>query len=164
MKDSAFTDQDYNLWVLIAQTRHAMLKARQQELSQYNIPARQAAVLFAIQAIGDKATPAEIARVVFRESHSVSELLSRMEKQGLVKKVKDLDKRNLVRVTLTEKGREANYQSTKRESIHRIMSSLSEEKRQQLGSCMRILWDSALKEIGKDYKMPFLPSPVFRTK
>ena len=148
MRDSAFTDEDYNLWVLVAQTRHAMFKARQEELIRYNIPARQAAVLFAIQAIGDKATPAEISRWLFRKSHSVSELLSRMEKQGLVKRVKDLDKRNLVRVTLTEKGREAYNQSTKRESIHKIMSSLSEEKRQQLRSCLQQLWDRALKELG----------------
>ncbi len=124
------------------------MKARWEELAQYNVPPVQAAVLFIIQAIGYRATPAEISRWFFRQSHSVSELLSRMEKGGLVRKVKDLDRKNLVRVELTEKGRETYHQSMKRVSIHNIMSSLSEEEHQQLRSCLQKLRDKALKEIG----------------
>jgi DNA-binding MarR family transcriptional regulator len=158
MKNYSATDQDYNLWILLAQTRDAILKARQKELDQYGISTSQAAVLFVIQAIGDRATPAEISRWLFREPHSVSTLLSRMEKQGLVRKVKDLDRKNLVRVVITEKGREAYYQSTKRESIRGIMSSLSEEERQQLTSSLRKLRDEALKR-AVSLKPP-VPSPV----
>ena len=69
-----------------------------------------------------------------------------MEKQGLVRKVKDLDRKNLVRVVLTEKGREAYYHSTKRESIHQIMSFLSEEERQQLRHCLQTLRDKAREQ------------------
>ena len=104
-----------------------MYKARTRELFQYGITPAEAAVLVIVQAIGEKATPAEISRWLFREPHSISGLLARMEKQGLVRKVKDLDRKNLVRVVITEKGQQAYQQSTKRESIHRIMSSLSEE-------------------------------------
>jgi hypothetical protein len=39
-------DEDYNLWVLLAQTRHALFKVRQKELDQYNLRSRRAAVLF----------------------------------------------------------------------------------------------------------------------
>ena len=138
-------DQDYNLWMLLNKARDAVLKARRKELYQYNIPNRQAAALFAIQAIGDKATPIEIARWLFRESHSVLGLLSRMEKKGLVRTSKDLDRRNMVRVTLTEQGREAYSQSMKQESIHKIMAALSEEERQQLASSLQALLAEALK-------------------
>jgi DNA-binding MarR family transcriptional regulator len=138
------TDQDYRLWVLLNQVRDAVLRARQKELNQYNISASQAAVLLVIEAIGPKATPAEISRRVFRKPHSVSGILSRMEKKGLVRRLKDLDRKNLIRVVLTEKGREAYYQSTKQESIRQIVSSLSEEERQQLTSCLHTLRDKAL--------------------
>ncbi len=138
-------DQDYNLWMLLNQAGDAVLKARRKELYQYNIPTSQAATLLVIEAIGDKATPGEIARWLFREPHTVFGLLSRMEKKGLVRTSKDLDRKNMVRVTLTDKGKQAYHQSTKRESIRRIMSSLSEEQRQQLASSLQALRDEALK-------------------
>ena len=153
MKSS--NDQDYRLWVLLNQVRDAVLKARQKELNQYNISASQAAVLLVIEAIGPKATPAEISRRVFRKPHSVSGILSRMEKKGLVRRLKDLDRKNLTRVVFTEKGREAYYQSTKRESIRQIMSSLPEEERKQLTSSLQTLRDKALGELGVRRPLPF---------
>lgn len=156
MKD--FTeDKGYELWVLLAQTREAMYKARQKELRRYNLSPRQSAVLFIIQAIGDKVTPAEISRWLLRESHSVSEIISRMEKQGLLKKVRDLDRKNLVRIELTEKGSEAYNQAIKRDSIHTIMSALSDEKRRQFSTMLKTIRDRALKESGKELRTLFPP-------
>jgi DNA-binding MarR family transcriptional regulator len=156
MKD--FTeDKDYELWVLLAQAREAMYKARQEELRRYNLSPRQSAVLFIIRAIGDKVTPAEISRWLLRESHSVSEIISRMEKQGLLKKVRDLDRKNLVRIELTEKGSEAYNQAIKRESIHTIVSALSDEERRQFSSTLKTIRDRALKETGKELRTPFPP-------
>ncbi|MFC1951425.1 MarR family winged helix-turn-helix transcriptional regulator [Chloroflexota bacterium] len=149
-------DQVYILWVLLAQTRHAIAKARKKALRKYNMSTTQAGTLFVIHAIGDKATPAKISRWLFREPHSVSELLGRMEKKGLVKKVKDLDKKNQVRIMLTEKGRETyHHQSINPEPLNRIMSSLSDEERRQLRSYLLILWDNTMKELGMEQEMPF---------
>ena len=154
MKDSPPIDLDYNVWQWLTLTRHAILKVRQKELDRYNIHAMQVSVLFIIQAIGDKATPAQISRWLIVEPHSISELLTRIEKQGLVRKSKDLDRKNLVRVALTEKGRKAYNQSTKRESIHKIMSSLSEGELKQLRSYLQILRHRALEELGRKPEMP----------
>jgi len=150
-------DKDYELWVLLAQAREVMYKARQQELRRYNLSPRQSAVLFIIRAIGDKVTPAEISRWLLRESHSVSEIISRMEKQGLLKKVRDLDRKNLVRIELTEKGSEAYNQAIKRDSIHTIMSALSDEERRQFSTMLKTIRDRALKESGKELGTPFPP-------
>ncbi len=156
MKD--FTeDKDYELWVLLAQAREAMYKARQRELRRFNLSPRQSAVLFIIRAIGDKVTPAEISRWLLRESHSVSEIIGRMEKQGLLKKVRDLDRKNLVRIELTEKGSEAYNQAIKRDSIHTIMSVLSDEERRQFSTMLKTIRDGALKESGKEIEVPFPP-------
>lgn len=146
------------MWWFLAQTREAMLRARQQELRQYNISARHASVLFIIQAIGETATPAEIARWLFRKRHSVSELLRRLETQGLVRRVKGLQRKNQVNVLLTEKGREVYQQSTKRHSVHRILHVLSKEQRRQLRSCLHLLRRQALKELRIEDQIYFPPS------
>jgi len=117
------------------------------EASQFGISAPQTQVLFFVQAIDGPVTPAQLSRLLFRQSQSVSGLLTRMEKQGLVKRVKDLDRRNQVRIVMTEKGRQAYNQSTQRKSIQRIMSSLSKEERRQLKSYLQTLKDKALKEL-----------------
>tara|TARA_Y100000031_G_C8173495_1_gene362924 strand:+ start:509 stop:1012 length:504 start_codon:yes stop_codon:yes gene_type:complete len=139
-------DDDHELWWLLSQARHALSLARKRELKQYHLSSAMSSILLAINAIGDKATPADIARWIWRQPHSVFVLLRRMEKNGLVTLNKDLHRKNLIRVALTSKGREAYAQSLVRESIHNAMSSLSEEDRQKLRSCMYKLWDSALKE------------------
>ena len=145
------------LQVLLFQARDAIFRAREQELSQYGISNAQAAVLFIIQKIGYRATPAEISRWLFRQAHGVSTLLDRMEKVGLVEKVKDLDRKNLVRISITEKGHQAYRESTRQEPIHRILSSLSEEERRQLKSLLLKVRDTALEEIRID-KPPYPPT------
>jgi DNA-binding MarR family transcriptional regulator len=157
MKNISPMDEDYNLWVLLHQTTDAVLRARQKELDQFGISVIEVGVLVVIQTIGEKATPSEISRRIFREPHSVSALLNRMEKKGLVKKTQDLDRKNLVRVSITEKGRQAYDKSTRRKSIYRVISSLSEEERQQLRSFLEKLRTKAFKELTVEYKPPPLP-------
>jgi len=157
MKNISPVDEDYNLWILLHQTTDAVLRARQKELDQFDISVIEVGVLVVIQAIGEKATPSEISRRIFREPHTVSALLNRMEKKGLVKKTQDLDRKNMVRVSITEKGRQAYDKSTKRKSIYKMISSLSEEERQQLRSCLEKLRNKAFKELTVEYKPPPLP-------
>ena len=155
MRNNLSADPDYDLWVLLSQSGSLMLRARNKELSQYDLTARQAAVLFIISAIGDKATPTDIAKWLLREPHSVSSILIRMEKEGLISKAKDLHKKSRRNVALTEKGKRALGQSSKRESIHEIMSCLSKEECQQLRLTLEKLRNEALNRITTVSKMPF---------
>jgi DNA-binding MarR family transcriptional regulator len=82
-----------------------------------------------------------------------------MAKAGLVKRTKDLHRRNWVRVTLTEKGQQAYKQALKRKSVQKIMSSLTESERQKLKSLLETLRNKGLKELGMDAKK--LPVPKF---
>ncbi len=140
-------DEDYNLWLLFAVTRRATAKARHKELSQYGITLEQAGVLYVIKHIGRKIILSEIARFILREAHTISTLIDRMVAKGLVKKIKDLDRKNLVRVEMTEKGQKAYDNTTKRESIYRMISSLSEEEKRQFRTCLEKLRDKALQEL-----------------
>ncbi|MBI4284999.1 MAG: winged helix DNA-binding protein [Chloroflexi bacterium] len=142
-------DELYDLWILLSRTRHAFYRARQKELAQYGISVREAGVLYVIDMLGQKATPTEIARWFIQEPHSVSELVSRMEKRDLVRKAKDLARRNLVRVELTDKGKEALRYSLKRETVHSIMAALSASERHQLAGYLKTIRDKALEEFDK---------------
>jgi len=156
MKETKGVEQNYRLYVLLDQANVTILNALEDELRQYRISAMQASVLFITKAIGKDATPAEIARWLIRKPHTVSGLLARMERSGLVKKTKNFAKKNLIRVTLTAKGEKAYNQSLKRVSLRRIMSCLSENERKQLGISLEKLRDEALKEPRiKRKKLPF---------
>ena len=148
-------DRDYEVWMLLNQASEAMFKAREKELNGNGVTAMEATALFIIQAIGNQATPAEISRWILREPHSVSGLLDRMERRGLIKRTKDLAWKNMVRVTVTEQGKEAYEISTARESIHNILSVLSDEECRQLGSYLRTVRDRALDRLNIEYEMPF---------
>ena len=158
MKNLVYPDPDYNLWVMLAHVRRAMVIARQKELKKYKITPRQAAILIAIGAIGEEATPAEISRWLFREPHSISEFLTRMERQGFIMKVKDLDKKNMVRCILTEKGREACNNALKIEAMHKIMATLSKREREQISAGLKKLMSATLKyvDIQKSSNYKFL--------
>ena len=147
MKKSTSVDLNY-LWIMLHQARDAIFKLREKELNKFGISTPKAEILFTIETIGYRATPTEISRHLLREFHSVSSILSRMEKQGLVKKVNDLNRKNLVRVSLTDKGRQVYHEAVNREAILKVLSCLSETEAQQLASSLKKLRDEAIKNLG----------------
>jgi DNA-binding MarR family transcriptional regulator len=146
----SYSDADHDMWMLLTHTRYAIYRSREKELQRYGVSPEQVGVLFIVQALGNKATPSEISRYIMRQPHTVSALIERMEDKGLVKRVHDLDKKNLVRVFMTDKGQKIYDSSTKRGPIHRIMGILSNDERTQLQSLLEKLHVQARKEIGMD--------------
>lgn len=150
-------DKDYNTWMLLSQIYKLVHKARVQELFKYGITPEQAGILFSIKAAEafnyDK-TLTTISRFTVLEPHSVSEILSRMEKSGLIEKTKGT--RNVLSVNITEQGQRAFESSTKRETMHNVMSCLSDEERQQLDRLLKKLLRVAVQETAK----PIGPPPV----
>ena len=149
------TKEELSLWRLLALVRQAMLRSRMKEIAEYNVSPTKAYILSAIEDLGDKATPTRIAQWRLREPHSISEILSRMEKEGLVKRVRDLKNKSMVRIELTKKGQEIKSITSRRYPIHKIMSSLNKEQRQQLKQCLQILLEHSLKEIGITHEIHY---------
>ena len=143
-------DEDQDLWLLLTHTRYAIFRSREKELQRYGVSPEQVGLLFVVQALGNKATPAALSRHIIRQPHTVSALVDRMARRGLVKKVKDLDRKNLVRVVMTEKGHKTYELSTKRGPIHRILNTLTEEEKKVLKDILERLLTKARKEIGLD--------------
>lgn len=152
------TDREYfYIWTLIRNLSHLLGKVRDRELSQYGITVTQSAVLYMIKALGERANPGNIARVLFREPTTISNTLIRMEKEGLIKRLKDSRRKSQVRVTLTEEGERAYRDSTRRESIKRLMSQLPENKCRQISSCLGELRAAAMHDLGLSPQSPHLP-------
>ncbi len=152
-------DEFFNLWVLIAQTKDAFLKARQREYDRFNITNERRAVLWSIQYYGGKATPTQIARYLFRELNSVSEILTRMQGERLIKKYKGLTGTSVL-VKMTKKGAEVFDQSHHNETDSKILSILSRKQREQFASYLWAVRGQALKELGiQEWTRPFPPEP-----
>jgi len=99
--------------------------------------------------------PTEIAKWLLREPNSISTLLIRMEKQGLVTRSVNPEKKRKVDIALTDKGRQAFRDSLKKDSIHDIMTCLSETERQTLMKLVRKVRDKALTKIKEVREIPF---------
>ena len=71
-------------------------------------------------------------------------------------KRKDKERENIVRISITNKGREFCLQTVQSDFIHHVMSTLSEEQREQLRTCLSTIFDEALKELGMEAEPPLL--------
>ena len=149
------SSRDFELWALLNQACEAMGKARDDELRQFGVTRMQAAILFTLKAVKVPATPAEIARWVFREPHTVSGMLDRMEKRGLVRITKDPARKHLLRIVITEKGEEAYQRSRELKPIHRSLSCLSAKEHDDLRAYLKMVRDRAMEELRVTPKLPY---------
>jgi DNA-binding MarR family transcriptional regulator len=143
-----FADRDYRLWALLHQTRHTMHEALKKEMQPLGVSPRQVAALLIIEAIDKPATPSRISYWLMRDRASVSVLLDRMERKGLINKTRDPDNKNSIEVTLTAKGKRVYNRIISSEMIHEMFSALSDEQHQQLMNCLDLLWGKALEVLG----------------
>jgi DNA-binding MarR family transcriptional regulator len=152
-------DEYFLLWVLIAQTKDSILKARERDYARYGISNERRAVLWDIQNNGGSATPVEIARNLFRELHSVTELLKRMEKDGLISR-QSSPGRSRVEARLTEKGLDVFNQSLQNDTDRRIFSALTQEERDCFMSCLWKVRSKALQDLGiPEWRLKFPLNP-----
>ena len=140
-------DKDYYLWKLLAKTKLALFKARERKMGYY-VHSNQASVLVEIWFQEGRATTSMLSKGIFREIHTVSGLISRMEEKGLITKSRDPDRKNVTRLAVTEKGREMAKEVVQIDFVRKVMSSLSARQQAQLQSCLTKLLNAALNESG----------------
>lgn len=149
-----FTLTDFELGVLLERTRSAYSRIRELELAQFGLSPEQTAVLHTLQSKGSFATSDEIANTIIRQYHSVTSIVNRMEKNGLVEKVKTKKGRKYL-ISITQRG-ENLYNSIPRHSIKMILSGLSPEEKQQLTISLQKMLSKGREMLGMDNKYPFL--------
>jgi len=146
-KDIVKLGENARAWRLLFRTFKALERAREIELEQVGLSPIQAEVLYALKTADEPVTPAKLSRWLYREPHSMSGLINRMEEQGLVRKSKDLEAKNLVRVTLTEKGEQAFQHKLGIKVFPKILSRLSKKELDNLKVYLDKLHRGALEAI-----------------
>ena len=142
--------ESYKLFHLLRQTLDAIHKSREYELKKYNLSPEQAGALVCICSLGNKATPAELSRWLFRERNSITILLNRMQRLGLIEKKADTERKNLIKLSLTPKGYEAYKHSIEFEAFFPVIDVFTARKRKQLWSLLQTIRLKIFKDLRLD--------------
>jgi DNA-binding MarR family transcriptional regulator len=136
-------DQYYTLWRLLDYTCRLVNTARAKPLRRIGLSHESAAILSAVSRLNNRATPIELARYATRKPQTMTSILNKMEKQGLILKTLDEDKKNSYKISLTEKGQQLFQKAAKVYVYQRILSTLSEEQRRELREMLEIVKEKA---------------------
>jgi DNA-binding MarR family transcriptional regulator len=141
--------QDIELMVLFHQAYVVMARAIDNDLRSTGISAAQAGILFFLKTSTEPVTPSAISRWINRKPHTVKASLDRLEKKGFITRVKDLPKKNLIRVILTDKGDEVLQtvlQVLEIRAWRSLMSSLPNVSTSDMRKILESIRDNALRE------------------
>lgn len=139
LKKTASSQTNFSMWLLIGKTSHTILSVWQKELAKYPIPVRQLHVLRTIDTLGPNATLANVAKEVDRELHVISKQTISMERDGLIRRIKNKPKSTLLTLELTEKGIDIVNSTVESQSIDKILSSLTGDEYKQLEATLNKL-------------------------
>ena len=138
------TEATFHLWDTLHQCHFLIAKNREHELSEYNLSISQASILQQIKHSQKPMTISRLSRNIFRERHSISEIINRMVNSGLLIKEKNEGNLNQIVIKLTDQGEKAYEFSMRMDTIHENLSILSDEERECLGKLLTALRDKAL--------------------
>ena len=149
-------DQDINLYILLDQVDSIITNAIELEIKHLRMTQPQVRVLTMLSRENRPVTINELANWTLKEFNSVSTLINRMERKGLIKKVKKTGDLKTY-VTLTEKGSNLYHKQVTERSICLIFEKLTSEEKKQLELTLKKLRDTTRDLLGMDYRPPFLP-------
>jgi DNA-binding MarR family transcriptional regulator len=129
-----FDDVDKGAWILLRQAYNLIFRCEDRVFSEFDLTTEQHTVLMAVKNISGPVRITDIARWLDRSVNSVSMIIDRMVKAGLVKRTRDRKDRRTVFVTLTKKAEDAYVPATKAGwgLIQEILSPLASEDKRTL--------------------------------
>jgi DNA-binding MarR family transcriptional regulator len=125
-------------------------KIIRQEFRKFGLTPEQGSTLVSIYVLGDNTTAAELARYTFREPATISVTLNRLEKQGLIERRRDADRKNIYRINLTSNGRDYFNKVMKIKSVRNVLSLMPATDRKRLWVLLDNLKDLGLSKLGMD--------------
>jgi len=129
------------LWLLLHRVHDVVTLCEESILREYGLTPEQFAVLASIRSDGGSLRPVDLALMLERSPNSVSMLIDRMVKAGLVRRTRDRKDRRAVNVTLTSKGAKALEPAAPAdwEFIQKILLTLPDEDRHALADTLEIV-------------------------
>jgi len=149
-------DPDINLYILLDQTDSIVINAVELELRHLRITQPQVRILTMLSREDSPVTLEELSNWTLKEFNSVSTLINRMEKNGLVKKIKK-DGELKTYILLTDRGSILYHQKVTERSIHLIFEKLSSAEKKRLEALLKKVRETTRDLLGLDFKPPFLP-------
>ena len=135
----------YDLFLLLGQISHFTQLVRRRELTQHHIAPQQLFVLRIIQEMDSNATLSEVAKHADRKINAICRQSIIMERDGLIRRIKDTPKSRLLRMELTDRGRDMLKISKESKSINELYSVLDAKELQQAHDSLTKLFNK-LKE------------------
>jgi DNA-binding MarR family transcriptional regulator len=132
MTDPIRMTDDEVLWENMFLTCNTLQRARELELAQVGLTMAQAGVLYFLRIAKEPLTPMKLSRLMHKQPHTISALVTRMEADGLLKTTKDLERKNWVRVSLTKKGEQAFNRQMTQKIARNVTSCLSKKEKDAL--------------------------------
>ena len=128
------------LWLLLPRVGDALALCQDLVFSKYGITTEQWRVLMCIQSRGPL-RPVDLAAMLERTPNTISMLVDRMVKAGLVRRTRDRKDRRTVFVSMTNKGKEAAEPAAPAgwEFIHKLLSPLSYDDQRALASMLEAI-------------------------
>jgi len=125
------------LWLLLRRVGDALALCQDSVFGKYGLTTEQFGVLTSIKSRGPS-RPTDLSHILERTPNSVSMLIDRMVKAGLVRRTRDRKDRRVVTVSLTSKGEAAVEPAIPAgwEFIHQILSPLSYDDQRTLASLL----------------------------
>jgi len=159
MYNYELADEALKTWMRLSQASDAVEKVMQKDLDKHDSTTTQVGFLSILDACTGSVTPGKLAKYHFREQHSVSAQLSRMWRNGLVKKTRSKADQRVVSIKMTPKG-EKQLAETKQVGIGQarelLASALSDAEIKQLDKLLKKVRDVALDRL--EQKAERLPS------
>ena len=128
------------LWLLLPRVGDALSLCQDLVFSKYGITTEQWRVLVCIKSRGPLRL-IDLASMLERGPNSMSMLVDRMVKAGLVRRTRDRKDRRTVFVSMTDKGKEAVEPAAPAgwEFIHKVLSPLSYDDKRALASMLEMI-------------------------
>jgi DNA-binding MarR family transcriptional regulator len=158
MYDYELRDNVLKTWMRLRQASQAVEKVLERDLDRHDSTTTQLGFLALLDASTKPLTPGQLAKYSFREQHSVSAQLSRMWRNGLVKKTRSKKDQRVAGITPTPKGKEKLAETKKsgmRQARDLLKSALSEQEMAQFDKLLKKIRDAALEKL--DQKAEKLP-------
>ncbi|MDH4368174.1 MAG: MarR family transcriptional regulator [Dehalococcoidia bacterium] len=147
--DLESTNKDFQLNFLLFRTHDLYMTCTDSIFSAYGLTTENYSTLAAIKYLGGSARVGDLSQVLERKANSVSMIVDRMVRAGLVRRSRGKTDRREVRVSMTDKGQNAFEMAMPAclEFNHEILSPLSDGDKATLATLLRTIRHRALEYV-----------------
>ncbi len=145
-----FENLDKGVWVLLRQTHNLVSRCEDRVFNEHGITTERHGVLMAMKHIDGPVRPTDVARWLDLSTNSISMIIDRMVKAGLVRRVRDRKDRRTVFLTMTSKAEKVYVLASAAGwgLIQEILSPLSDKDKHTLIKLLETLRDKTYDYLG----------------